>query len=188
MLTDPIVHAWVRENTADYLQVVRLRSAFPTCYIDHSVHVHADFTEQLRLGNGVRLGRGVVLAVGGAHSQSGELRIGDFTYVGEYCNFRGAAGTSITIGNRCLISQFCSIIADNHAVSKGGFIAEAGIDLDRRDVTIGDDVWLGVGTNVLAGVTIGGGAVIGANSVVNKPVPSNEIWAGCPAAKIGERA
>jgi acetyltransferase-like isoleucine patch superfamily enzyme len=36
-------------------------------------------------------------------------------------------------------------------------------------------------------VTIGDGAVIAANSVVNKDVPPFEIWAGTPAKKISER-
>ena len=63
-----------------------------------------------------------------------------------------------------------------------------GLSRSRETIPVGDDVWLGAGAVVVAGVTIGEGAVIGANSVVTRDVPSNEIWAGAPARKIGERS
>lgn len=46
---------------------------------------------------------------------------------------------------------------------------------------IGNDVWIGAGANILRGVTIGDGAVIGANSVITKDVPAYAIVAGNPA-------
>ena len=48
-------------------------------------------------------------------------------------------------------------------------------------VTIGDDAWLGTGVVVLPGVTVGEGAVVGANSVVNRDVEPFTIVAGAPA-------
>ena len=42
-------------------------------------------------------------------------------------------------------------------------------------------------TGLHLSVTVAEGVVIGANSVVNRDVPSYEIWAGSPAHKIGER-
>lgn len=52
---------------------------------------------------------------------------------------------------------------------------------------IGNDVWLGIRTIVLGGVTIADGAVIGAGSVVTKDVGPYEIWAGNPARFIRKR-
>nr|WP_245969802.1 DapH/DapD/GlmU-related protein [Thiocapsa rosea] len=52
---------------------------------------------------------------------------------------------------------------------------------------IEDDVWLGYGSVVLDGVTIGRGAVIGAGSVVTKDIPSGAIAAGAPAKELGRR-
>lgn len=46
---------------------------------------------------------------------------------------------------------------------------------------------VGAHTVILPGVTLGYGAVVGACSLVTKDIPSGEIWAGCPAKKIGER-
>lgn len=52
---------------------------------------------------------------------------------------------------------------------------------------IGCDVWIGDGVIVMPGITIGHGAVIGANSVVTKDVPPYSIVAGSPAREIRNR-
>lgn len=58
-------------------------------------------------------------------------------------------------------------------------------------ILIGDDVTLGAGAKILVSrdttLTIGDGAVIGANAVVTKDVPAFEIWAGNPARRISTR-
>jgi len=48
----------------------------------------------------------------------------------------------------------------------------------RGSIIICDDVWIGVRCTILSGVTIGQGAIIGANSIVNKDVPPYSIYAG----------
>jgi acetyltransferase-like isoleucine patch superfamily enzyme len=48
-------------------------------------------------------------------------------------------------------------------------------------VRIGNDVWMGHNVNVMAGVSVGDGAVVAAGSVVTKDVPPYAIVAGCPA-------
>jgi len=55
------------------------------------------------------------------------------------------------------------------------------------ETTIEDDVWIGQGSIILSGITIGRGAIIAAGSVVTKDVPSYEIHAGVPAKKIKDR-
>ena len=50
-----------------------------------------------------------------------------------------------------------------------------------RHVTIGNDVWTGHNVNIISGVSVGDGAVIGAGSVVTKDVPPFAIVAGAPA-------
>ena len=52
---------------------------------------------------------------------------------------------------------------------------------------IGDDVWIGAHCTITDGVTIGEGAVVGANSVVTRDVPAYAIVAGVPARVIGDR-
>lgn len=51
-----------------------------------------------------------------------------------------------------------------------------------KEVTIGSNVWLGMRVLVLPGVTVGESSVIGAGSVVTKPVPEMSVAAGNPCA------
>ena len=50
-----------------------------------------------------------------------------------------------------------------------------------------DDVWIGHGAIILAGVRIGKGSIVAAGSVVTKDIPPCEIWGGNPANKIKDR-
>jgi acetyltransferase-like isoleucine patch superfamily enzyme len=49
------------------------------------------------------------------------------------------------------------------------------------DIVIDNDVWIGAGSVILAGVHIGKGAIVAANAVVNKNVPEKAIVGGVPA-------
>lgn len=53
-----------------------------------------------------------------------------------------------------------------------------------KRVDIGQDCWIGSGARILAGVSIGNGAVIGANAVVTKDVSPFAVVGGCPARII----
>ncbi|AYG95913.1 sugar O-acetyltransferase [Brevundimonas naejangsanensis] len=53
-----------------------------------------------------------------------------------------------------------------------------------RPIRLGDDVWIGGGAIVLAGVTVGDRVVIGAGAVVTRDVPSDVVIAGNPAKII----
>ncbi|PAV38855.1 acetyltransferase [Megasphaera sp. ASD88] len=57
----------------------------------------------------------------------------------------------------------------------------------KGDIVIGNDVWIGYEAVVMAGVTIGNGAIIGARAVVTKDVPSYTIVGGVPAREIRRR-
>jgi len=108
------------------------------------------------------------------------LSIGSNTYIGENNNIR-ASGGNIFIGNNCLISQFVTIVASNHNIKIGQLINKQGWSKSNNFVKINDDVWVGAGSIILPGVTIGKGAVIAAGSVVTKDVDENAIVAGNPA-------
>ena len=56
-----------------------------------------------------------------------------------------------------------------------------------KPLIIGNDVWVAAGVQILRGVTIGDGAVLGGGGIFTKDVPPYEIWAGVPAKKIGQR-
>ena len=57
----------------------------------------------------------------------------------------------------------------------------------KGDIVIGNDVWIGYEAVVMAGVTIGNGAIIGARAVVTKDVPPYMIVGGVPAREIRRR-
>ena len=53
-----------------------------------------------------------------------------------------------------------------------------------REVTIGDDCWIGGNVIILPGVTIGKGCTIGAGSVVTKDIPEYSVAIGSPAKVV----
>lgn len=58
---------------------------------------------------------------------------------------------------------------------------------NKGDIIIGNDVWIGYEAVILAGVSIGDGAIIGARAVVTKDVPPYTIVGGVPAKPIKKR-
>lgn len=57
----------------------------------------------------------------------------------------------------------------------------------RAELTIGSDVWIGSHSIILTGISIGDGAIVGANSLVNQDVPPYAICVGSPGRIIGYR-
>jgi len=111
--------------------------------------------------------------------------------------------------DKLFIGKFCSIACGakflfnsaNHALGSLStypfpiFYEEWGLDVanvssawgNKGDIVIGSDVWIGYEAIVLAGVTIGDGAVVGARAVVTKDVPPYTIVGGVPAKPIRKR-
>lgn len=128
------------------------------------------------------------------HFQNDHIQIGDYTY-GPLQVFNSSNRYHLTIGKYCSIAPKVEIMIDgNHRTE---FITTYPLDffvegIERNpqnyslkgDVTIGNDVWIGMGAIVLPGVTIGDGAIIGAGSVVTKNVGDYEIVGGNPARHI----
>lgn len=102
--------------------------------------------------------------------------------IGDNCAFSGAvivAHKSIKIGKRLKCGA-------NVIINDSDWHPEDPRSRGHADVVIGNDVWLGMNTVILKGVTIGENAVIGANSVVSKSIPANCIAAGNPCRVIRE--
>jgi len=102
--------------------------------------------------------------------------------IGDHCGFSGT-----------VIGAFKSIkLGNNVRCGANTLITDADWHLDDprsgepREVVIEDNVWLGVNSVVLKGVTIGANTVIGANSVVTKNIPANVIAGGNPCKVIRE--
>ena len=165
-----------------------VRRRHPATKIAFDVELAGYEPSRLSLAERGSVCKGTILAFGDEHNGYGTIRIGAGTWIGQYNNLRACGDGNIEIGEQCLISQFCTLVASNHAMSRDKPIMAQSPDTRRLGVTLEDDVWLGAGVAVMPAVRIGQGAVIGANSVVTRSVPPYEIWAGAPARRIGERA
>lgn len=114
----------------------------------------------------------------------GEIKIGNNCGIENYSVLYGAGGLSI--GDNVIIAAHTVIIPSNHNYAKLDIpIREQGATM--KGIIIGDDVWIGAGCRILDGVTIGRGSIIGAGSVVTKPIPEYSIAVGIPAKVIKKR-
>ena len=87
----------------------------------------------------------------------------------------------VTIGDRVKFGPNVSTFAATHPTEVQA--RRDGIDYSK-EVTIGNDCWIGGHTVILPGVTIGDGVTIGASSVVTKDIPSYSIAVGSPARVV----
>jgi maltose O-acetyltransferase len=92
----------------------------------------------------------------------------------------------IKIGNYVHTGPGVMMFAYNHAFDETD-IPTILQDYYDGDIIIEDDVWIGAGSIILAGVKIGKGAIIAAGSVVNKDVPEFAIAGGIPVNVIKYR-
>lgn len=93
----------------------------------------------------------------------------------------------IQIGDNCLTGKWVTISDNNHGTTDFDTLHEAPIKrklFTKGPVIIGNNVWIGDKATILAGVTIGDGAVIAANTVVTKDVPAYGVCAGNPGIII----
>lgn len=111
----------------------------------------------------------------------------DKLYIGKFCSIACGARFLFNSANHSLTSLSTypfPIFFEEWGLSRE-HIAEAWDN--KGDITVGNDVWIGYEAVILAGVTIGDGAIIGARAVVTKDVPPYTIVGGVPAKPIRRR-
>jgi acetyltransferase-like isoleucine patch superfamily enzyme len=162
---------------------------------------------KLRLGRRLRLDG---LAFVGPRCQlevgpNAVLELGRWSWIGHGCKIRCHEGT-VAFGAKSVMGQECTISAFQHvSIGRECVIADRVmlIDFDhgmvdvetpirlqgiyKRDVRVGNNVWIGHGACVLRGASIGDNAVIGTNAVVTRSVPANAVVGGVPARLIRMR-
>ena len=117
--------------------------------------------------------------IGRKISFSSQVSLGDRSSIGDNTYILG----KVVIGKDVMMAANCALIASNHNFDNLDIPMnqQGGTD---SPIEIGDNVWIGYGCIILAGVKIGSGAVIAAGSVVSKDVSENTIVAGIPAKCI----
>src|SRR3954447_18400408 len=159
------------------------------------------FGRRLLLDGLAFIGPGTVLQIG----KQARIELGRWAWVGHGCKLRSHEGV-ISIGAKSVLGQECTISGYQHvSIGRECVIADrvmlidfdhGVVDVERpirlqgiykRDVRVGNNVWIGYGACILRGVTIGDNAVIGTNAVVTRDVPDNAVVAGVPAKVIRKR-
>ena len=142
-------------------------------------------TEFIHIGDGCTFESGLQLSAWASEGKAPRIVIGNHCLIRS--NAHITASNCITIGNN-LLTGTNVFITDNSHGQTDSFLPE--IPPRKRQlyskgaVCIGDNVWLGNNVCIMPGVTIGNGAIIGANSVVTHDIPDYCVAAGIPAKKI----
>jgi acetyltransferase-like isoleucine patch superfamily enzyme len=120
---------------------------------------------------------------------NGALSVGSWSTLGKGFWYDG----TVELGSYCSIGPNVSLIGTRHsfryAPGNHRYLKSIGVDDDivYEHIRVGDNVFIGRGAIVLAGVSIGDNAIIGAGSIVTSDVPADSIYAGNPARKIRDR-
>ena len=177
-LSSKIANKWGHHLALRYKNV----SIGKDCYISPESRIHPR-TGRIVLGDKCKVGinsiiEGNVVAGNNCSFQPGTMLVG-------YGTSEDNAGL-ITIGNDVRIANNVIMIARNHNFDDATKpICRQGCT--DEPITIGNDVWIGARVNIMAGVTIGDGCVIGAGSVVTKDIPPYSVAVGVPAKVVKSR-
>jgi acetyltransferase-like isoleucine patch superfamily enzyme len=136
-------------------------------------------TGRIEVGEYCRFGPNVVLETQG----NGVIRLGNHVRVNAGTHI--VAHFGISIGDDVLIGEYVSIRDANHGMQMGQPMrAQAH---QGKPITIKRDAWIARGCCVLQGAQMGEGSVLGANSLLNTPLPAMAVAVGSPARIIKDR-
>ena len=136
----------------------------------------------ITLGNNVCINDRVYLDT--ERADDGYIRVEHDVYIGTGTTLFGHRG--LEIGDHCLLAQNITLTPYSHIYDDPDRnIIEQGGHCEK--VTIGRDTYIGMRCAIMYSGNIGEGCVIGAGSVVVKPIPDYSIAVGCPAKVIKKR-
>jgi len=107
-----------------------------------------------------------------------DIEIGAGVFVNRQCYFD--VNAPIRVGDGAHIGPRVMFLTSEHGRDEHGVVPE----VHARPISVGQGAWIGAGSCLLPGVTIGDGAVIAAGAVVRGVVPPFETWGGVPARRL----
>jgi acetyltransferase-like isoleucine patch superfamily enzyme len=136
-------------------------------------------TARLQLGRWCWIGNDTKLRI-----HEGVVSIGAKSVLGQECTL--SCYQHISIGRECIVADRAMLIDFDHTF--GDVERPTRLQgIEKRDVRIGNNVWIGHGASILPGVTVGDNAVVGAAAVVTRDVAANAVVGGVPARLIRMR-
>ena len=165
--------AWLKLRWGRRLQTDGL------CFVGPGVTLEIGRGAVLSLGRWSWIGHGCKLRV-----HEGRVEVGAKTVLGQECTI--SAFQRVSIGRECIVADRVMLIDFDHGAAE----VERPVRLQgiyKRDVSVGNNVWIGYGACVLRGVTVGDNAVLGTSAVVTDDVPDNAVVGGVPARVLRMR-
>ena len=92
--------------------------------------------------------------------------------------------SDVAIGDDVRTGPGCAFYTHKHVPTREGLIWDQPIT--TAPITVGNAAWIGHGCQVMPGAHVGESAVVGAGSIVTKPVPQGVIAVGVPARVLRE--
>jgi acetyltransferase-like isoleucine patch superfamily enzyme len=149
------------------------------CFVGPGVTFEIGRDAVVHLGRWSWIGHGCKI-----RAHEGEVRIGAKTVLGQECTI--SAFQHVSIGRECIVADRVMLIDFDHGVvDVEQPIRAQGIY--KRDVRVGNNVWVGYGACFLRGVTVGDNAIVGASAVVTRDVPHDAVAGGIPARLLRMR-
>jgi putative colanic acid biosynthesis acetyltransferase WcaF len=128
---------------------------------------------------GAKIGKGCVVKPNVNVKYPWNLRIGDYTWIGEHAWIDNL--TTVTIGSNCCISQGGFLLSGNHDYSKNTF------DLIVKPIVLEDGAWVGAKAVVCPGVTMKTHSILSVGAVATGDLEEWSIYQGNPAVKVRDR-
>ena len=121
--------------------------------------------------------------MGGPSTISTDLVAEEYVYIGKGCSII----PKVKIGKYTMLAPNVSILGGDHNFNDPTNPIIFSGRPKMPSTIIGSDVWIGSNALIMAGRTIGNGAIVAAGSVVTKDIPEYSIWGGNPAKPIRMR-
>ena len=190
----PIVLArWMRAHGMLNLKYARLLVRLGRLKLRHRGRLKTDGMAFVGPGVTFEIGKGATVHLGRfswighgtkIRCHEGEVHIGAKTVMGQECTI--SAFQHVSIGRECILADRVMLIDFDHGVVETDRpVREQGIY--KRDVRVGNNVWIGYGACVLRGINVGDNSIVGTSAVLTHDVPDNAVVGGVPARLIRMR-